>query len=209
MYPQNRVSGELKGFLPLGLGTSCCPHCPRFTGRPPLPQHSALTSHESPLWRPRGPSWRHRQCLPKPPCCCLGSRVLRRGSSGEGTEGSSSSVPRVPPPATPHTYLSPAPLPFQAWYSVCPGSSMLGSGMEVVVRSLLTASHHSKHPTSLLLASTPTEDAILVPSHQGPLHAVQGAQSFLLLPFPSFQDIRATELFGIHSANPLLFRQGD
>lgn len=87
MYPQNRVSGVLRGFLPLSLGMSRCPPCPRFTGRPPLPEHSALTSLEPPLWRPRGPSWRHQQCLPKPPCCCLGSRAPRRGSSGEGTEG--------------------------------------------------------------------------------------------------------------------------
>lgn len=53
----------------------------------PGSQHSALTSLGPLLWRPRGPSWRHQQCLPKPPCCCLGSRALRRGPPGQNAEG--------------------------------------------------------------------------------------------------------------------------
>lgn len=71
--------------------------------------------------------------FPNLPAAALAAGLREEDHLEKAQRGSSSSVPRLPPPATPHTYSPPAPLPFQAWYSVCPGSSILGSGMEVVV----------------------------------------------------------------------------
>lgn len=73
---------------------------------------------------------------------------------------------------------------------------------------LPSTTYHPRHPTSSLLASTSTEDATGVPNPQGPHHPIPGVGS-LLLPFPSFQEIKATMPFGIHSANLLLFGQSE
>lgn len=63
---------------------------------------------------------------------------------------------------------------------------------------------HSKVPTCSLWAPLPnswsTED---VTNLQGPHHPIPGG-GCLSLPFPSFQEIRATKPFGLHSARLLL-----
>lgn len=187
------------------LGTSHCPHIPQVHTQDPA-RNSGLTSLVPPVWKPRGPSRKHQQCLPKPPCCCLGSQAPRRASSGEGTEGVLRPCPQIPHLLLPHPF-APHSLPFQAWCSVCPGSSMLSSGMESGDRSYGVASLlspptcHSRNPTSSLWPSTPKELA-----HKGCHTCSQPPGTFITLsleavPFPSFLDIKP---FGIYSAN-LLF----
>lgn len=68
------------------LGTSHCPHIPQVHKQDPA-RNSGLTSLVPPVWKPRGPSRKHQQCLPKPPCCCLGSQAPRRASSGRHRGG--------------------------------------------------------------------------------------------------------------------------
>lgn len=93
-----------------------------------------------------GPAGGISNVFPNLPAAALAAALREEDHLEKAQRGSSSSVPRLPPPATPHTYLPPAPLPFQAWYSVCPGSSMLGSGMEAVVISLMRLSPYCLPP---------------------------------------------------------------
>lgn len=170
--------GSYGGLLP-SVGTSHCPHIPEVHMPEPAGS-STLTSLGPPVRRPHGPSRKHHQYLPRPPCGCLGSQALRKGQSARRPRGVLRARPQNPHLLFFHPFAPQPqrPLPFQASCSACPGSSVLGSGMEsrdtslwgcLFIASLnlpLQESHilpAGLQPTK----SWPTENATLAPSPQG------------------------------------------
>lgn len=163
--PLPQVHGQ--ALAPQALGT----HQPRSTRMEAAwaqPEASAVSSQTSLLlpWQPgseKRTTWR---------------RHRRRGPQA---------MLKIPPPvASSHTLARPPHprttpnLPFLAWYSVCPGSSVLSSGMEAVsgkksygvVFLLPPTACYSKHPTSSVSVSTPTEHTTLVPNPPCPRSCV-------------------------------------